>query len=336
MPVQRSAVLQMCRACLTATTASSSSLPAQVLDAADAEFPFAGSAPLRAARLGVAHSRAVARRDVHAATRVGAAMCALAPPGDATNLPLRCAGLCGNCPALGWPMLSWARALLEGGYMRPSLSTASGGRGASPCCPGCRVCTQGCYLAYCADAIAAALQGRGGGAQRGGADCHGAPGGRTRRRVRAVLAVRGRGASGALGCLLCRVMGLRAPDSTMPARPRLAHSAALCYPCAMSCSTHASYDCPILSPIMPHATSWLCLAAFALQRAAALAVSQAAGHLHTCWAGMHRMRPCGCWCCWRTRMLRPACPLPRCPTRWLRACTRGIPMLTCWCGPCLA
>lgn len=61
----------------------------QVLDAADAEFPYASSAPLRAARLGVAHSRALARRDAHMAARTGVAMCALAPPDDATNLPLR-------------------------------------------------------------------------------------------------------------------------------------------------------------------------------------------------------------------------------------------------------
>ena len=37
-----------------------------------------------------AHARALARRDAHAAARAGAAMCALAPPDDATNLPLRC------------------------------------------------------------------------------------------------------------------------------------------------------------------------------------------------------------------------------------------------------
>jgi hypothetical protein len=62
-----------------------------VLDLADAEFPFAAGGALRAARLGIAHGRAVARRDARAAERLGAELAALAPPDDATDLPLRCA-----------------------------------------------------------------------------------------------------------------------------------------------------------------------------------------------------------------------------------------------------
>ncbi|KAK9825152.1 hypothetical protein WJX81_006176 [Elliptochloris bilobata] len=72
----------------------------RVLDAADEEFPFASSVPLRATRLGIAHSRAVARRDAHAATRVGAVLCSLAPPDDATSLPLRLEAEARNVEAL--------------------------------------------------------------------------------------------------------------------------------------------------------------------------------------------------------------------------------------------
>lgn len=94
------------------TCAKYSGVCVQVLEVADAEFPFASSLPLRAARLGIAHSRAVARGAAHAAARLGAALSALPPPDDATSLPLRCArthrssrcvcvGLFGPCQGFG-------------------------------------------------------------------------------------------------------------------------------------------------------------------------------------------------------------------------------------------
>jgi len=87
-----------------------------VLDLADAEFPFAAGGALRAARLGIAHGRAVARRDARAAERLGAELAALAPPDDATDLPLRCAA------ALAWRPLRWAD---RGAVWEPARSRAA-------------------------------------------------------------------------------------------------------------------------------------------------------------------------------------------------------------------
>ncbi len=58
---------------------------------ADAEFPDAQSRPLAMARLGIAHQRSLAHRDIISARQLGAAMSALAEPEDAVLLNLRCA-----------------------------------------------------------------------------------------------------------------------------------------------------------------------------------------------------------------------------------------------------
>ncbi|EIE21294.1 hypothetical protein COCSUDRAFT_83518 [Coccomyxa subellipsoidea C-169] len=64
---------------------------AQVLEVADTEFPDAQSRPLAMARLGIAHQRSLAHRDIISARQLGAAMSALAEPEDAVLLNLRCA-----------------------------------------------------------------------------------------------------------------------------------------------------------------------------------------------------------------------------------------------------
>jgi hypothetical protein len=65
----------------------------KVLEVADAEFPDAQSRPLAMARLGFAHQRSLAHQDIISARQLGAAMSALAEPGDAVHLNLRCAQL---------------------------------------------------------------------------------------------------------------------------------------------------------------------------------------------------------------------------------------------------
>ncbi len=62
---------------------------AQVLEVADKEFPDAQSRPLAMARLGIAHQQALAHGDIISAQQLGAAMSALAEPGDAVHLNLR-------------------------------------------------------------------------------------------------------------------------------------------------------------------------------------------------------------------------------------------------------
>lgn len=73
----------------------------KVLEVADAEFPDAQSRPLAMARLGFAHQRSLAHQDIISARQFGAAMSALAEPGDAVHLNLRCAQLsiadCQSC-----------------------------------------------------------------------------------------------------------------------------------------------------------------------------------------------------------------------------------------------
>ena len=65
----------------------------KVLEVTDAEFPEAQSRPLAMARLGIAHQRSLAHRDIISARQLGAAMSALAEPDDAVHLSLRCAQL---------------------------------------------------------------------------------------------------------------------------------------------------------------------------------------------------------------------------------------------------
>lgn len=56
---------------------------------ADAELPGSQSVPLMMARLGIAHSRALAWRDISAAKRFGSMMSALCHPNDAVMLEHR-------------------------------------------------------------------------------------------------------------------------------------------------------------------------------------------------------------------------------------------------------
>ena len=62
----------------------------QVLQVADSEFPGSQSTPLMMARLGIAHSRALARHDISAAQRFGSMMSALCHPSDSVMLEQRC------------------------------------------------------------------------------------------------------------------------------------------------------------------------------------------------------------------------------------------------------
>ena len=62
----------------------------QVLQVADSEFPGSQSTPLMMARLGIAHSRALARRDISAAQRFGSMLSALCHPSDSVMLEQRC------------------------------------------------------------------------------------------------------------------------------------------------------------------------------------------------------------------------------------------------------
>lgn len=64
----------------------------QVLQVADAEYPGSQSTPLMMARLGIAHSRALAWGDISAAKRFGSAMSALCHPDDAVALEHRWVG----------------------------------------------------------------------------------------------------------------------------------------------------------------------------------------------------------------------------------------------------
>lgn len=61
----------------------------QLLAAADERFPQAQSRQLAGARLAIAHDRALARRDLHAAFDLAAQMSALASPTDSTDITLR-------------------------------------------------------------------------------------------------------------------------------------------------------------------------------------------------------------------------------------------------------
>lgn len=56
----------------------------------DGEFPDAQSRPLAMARLGIPHQQALAHGDIISAQQLGAAMSALAEPGDAVHINLRC------------------------------------------------------------------------------------------------------------------------------------------------------------------------------------------------------------------------------------------------------
>ena len=56
---------------------------------ADAECPGSQSTPLMLARLGIAHSQALARRDISDAQRFGTMMSALCHPDDAVMLEHR-------------------------------------------------------------------------------------------------------------------------------------------------------------------------------------------------------------------------------------------------------
>lgn len=64
---------------------------AEVLAIADEELPFSNSTALQAARLGLAHDRALHRRDVRHAARLAAELVGLADPADAVCQRLRCA-----------------------------------------------------------------------------------------------------------------------------------------------------------------------------------------------------------------------------------------------------
>lgn len=66
----------------------------KLLEAADERFPAAQSRQLAGARLAVAHDRALARRDLHAAFDLAAQLAALASPTDATDITLRCVPMC--------------------------------------------------------------------------------------------------------------------------------------------------------------------------------------------------------------------------------------------------
>lgn len=61
----------------------------QVLALADAQLPNSQSRALAATRLGIGHTRALARGDIGTATRLGACLSSLPPPDDATLLTLR-------------------------------------------------------------------------------------------------------------------------------------------------------------------------------------------------------------------------------------------------------
>lgn len=64
----------------------------QLLAAADERFPQAQSRVLRAARLAVAHDRALRRRELHAAMDIATQMAALASPTDSTDITFRWVG----------------------------------------------------------------------------------------------------------------------------------------------------------------------------------------------------------------------------------------------------
>lgn len=64
-----------------------------LLAAADERFPRSDSRVLAAARLAVAHDRALHRRDLHAAMDLATQMAALASPTDSVDILLRCGGL---------------------------------------------------------------------------------------------------------------------------------------------------------------------------------------------------------------------------------------------------
>ena len=64
----------------------------QLLAAADERLPAAQSKVLRAAKLAIAHERALHRRDLHAAMDIAAQMAALASPTDSTDITLRFGG----------------------------------------------------------------------------------------------------------------------------------------------------------------------------------------------------------------------------------------------------
>ena len=64
----------------------------QLLAAADERFPQAQSRVLRAARLAIAHDRALHRRELHAAMDIATQMAALASPTDSTDITVRWVG----------------------------------------------------------------------------------------------------------------------------------------------------------------------------------------------------------------------------------------------------
>ena len=89
----------------------------QLLAAADERLPAAQSRVLRAARLAIAHDRALHRRDLHAAMDIAAQMAALASPTDSTDILLRCAFLLAFCGAGVCPSGSAARAAQQEGCL---------------------------------------------------------------------------------------------------------------------------------------------------------------------------------------------------------------------------
>ena len=60
-----------------------------MLALADEQLPYSNSPALQAARLGLAHDRALHRRDVRQAARLAAQMVGLADPADSTGQRLR-------------------------------------------------------------------------------------------------------------------------------------------------------------------------------------------------------------------------------------------------------
>ena len=62
---------------------------AEVLAVADEQLPYSNSPALQAARLGLAHDRALHRRDVQHAARLAAEMVGLADPADSVGQKLR-------------------------------------------------------------------------------------------------------------------------------------------------------------------------------------------------------------------------------------------------------
>lgn len=66
---------------------------AEVLAVADAQLPYSNSPALQAARLGLAHGRALHRGDARHAALFASQLLGLADPTDSVNTTLRCCAI---------------------------------------------------------------------------------------------------------------------------------------------------------------------------------------------------------------------------------------------------